>query len=65
MEYYQVSYSVNQSKETLERDEFLQKELDDLKKSADSLEILIKELLDKLNIEFKQGIEKINKTFHC
>jgi len=51
-------------KETLERDEFLQKELEDLKKSADSLEILIKELLDKLDIEFKQGIEKINKTFH-
>lgn len=50
-------------KETMERDEFLQKELDDLKKSANSLEILIKELLDKLDIEFKQGIEKINKTF--
>lgn len=50
-------------KETLERDEFLQKELEDLKKSAESLEILIKELLDKLDIEFKQGIEKINKTF--
>jgi len=50
-------------KETLERNEFLQKELDDLKKSAESLETLIKELLQKLDIEFKQGIEKINKTF--
>jgi len=30
-------------RETLERDEFLQKELTDLKKSAESLEILIKE----------------------
>ena len=51
-------------RETVERDEFLQKELEDLKKSAESLEILINELLEKLDIEFKQGIEKINKTFH-
>jgi len=50
-------------RETLERDEFLEKELEDLKKSADSLEILIKELIEKLDIEFKEGIEKINKTF--
>ena len=34
-------------KETLERDEFLTKELEDLKKSAESLQILIKELLEK------------------
>ncbi|MEK7669075.1 MAG: AAA family ATPase [Patescibacteria group bacterium] len=51
-------------KETVERDEFLQKELEDLKKSAESLEVLIKELLEKLDIEFKQGVEKINDTFH-
>jgi len=50
-------------KETLERDEFLTKELEDLKKSAESLQILIKELLEKLDIEFKNGVEKINKTF--
>jgi len=50
-------------RETLERDEFLQKELEDLKKSAESLQILIKELLEKLDVEFKQGIEKINKSF--
>ncbi|MFA6270145.1 MAG: AAA family ATPase [Candidatus Paceibacterota bacterium] len=51
-------------RETVERDEFLQKELEDLKRSAESLEILIKELLEKLDIEFKQGVEKINNTFH-
>lgn len=51
-------------RETLERDEYLQKELDDLKKSAESLQILIKELLEKLDVEFKQGVEKINKTFN-
>ncbi|MEK7116660.1 MAG: AAA family ATPase [Patescibacteria group bacterium] len=50
-------------RETLERDEFLSKELEDLKKSAESLEILIKELLEKLDVEFKQGIEKINEKF--
>ena len=49
--------------ETVERDEFLNKELEDLKKSAESLEILIKELSEKLNIEFKEGIEKINNAF--
>lgn len=51
-------------RETLERDEYLQKELDDLKKSAESLQILIKELLEKLGVEFKQGVEKINKIFN-
>ncbi len=50
-------------RETLERDEFLTKELEDLKKSAESLETLIKELLEKLDVEFKQGIEKINNIF--
>ena len=50
-------------RETLERDEFLSIELEDLKKSAESLEILIKELLEKLDVEFKQGIEKINEKF--
>jgi chromosome segregation protein len=50
-------------KESAERDEYLAKELEDLKKSAESLEILIKELVEKLDVEFKQGIEKINKIF--
>lgn len=50
-------------RETLERDEFLSRELEDLKKSAESLEILIKDLVEKLDIEFKQGIEKINEKF--
>jgi chromosome segregation protein len=51
-------------RETLERDEFLSKELEDLKKSAQSLEILIKDLLLRLDVEFRQGIEKINKVFY-
>lgn len=50
-------------KETAERDEFLAKELEDLKKSAESLEQLIKELLERLDVDFKNGVEKINKSF--
>jgi chromosome segregation protein len=49
--------------ETLERDEYLNRELEDLKKSAESLEILIQDLVNRLDIEFKEGIEKINKIF--
>lgn len=51
-------------REVTERDTFLIKELEDLNKSAESLKILIKELLEKLDVEFKQGIEKINKAFN-
>lgn len=50
-------------RETTERDEFLAKELDDLRKSADSLQVLIKDLLERIETEFKDGIEKINKSF--
>lgn len=49
--------------ETNDRDQFLAKELDDLYKSANSLEILIKELEIKLSDEFTKGVEKINKSF--
>ncbi len=45
------------------RDEFLSKETADLEKSAESLKELIADLTDKLNIEFKTGIEKINNQF--
>jgi chromosome segregation ATPase len=46
-----------------ERDTFLAKEVTDLEESSISLASLIKELEDKLNIEFKQGIDKINIAF--
>lgn len=49
--------------ETVERDIFLSKELEDLNKSTESLEILIEELKETLDKEFKNGIEKINKQF--
>ncbi len=50
-------------KETTERDLFLSKELEDLIKSSESLKILIKELDEKLTLEFKSGVEKINSKF--
>lgn len=49
--------------ETVERDEFLNKEIDDLHKGAAALELLIKDLVERLDTEFSVGIEKINKSF--
>ncbi|KKQ35026.1 MAG: Chromosome partition protein smc [Candidatus Nomurabacteria bacterium GW2011_GWB1_37_5] len=49
--------------ETLERDQFLARELEDLNKSIESLDSLALELNQKLDLEFKVGIEKINKQF--
>ncbi len=54
---------VSKYQETVERDEFLKRELDDLNKSIKDLNILIAELRKKLDEEFKQGIEDINKQF--
>jgi len=49
--------------ETVERDVFLGKEIDDLNKSIKDCYVLIQELKEKLDTEFKTGIEKINKQF--
>jgi chromosome segregation protein len=46
-----------------ERDAFLERELEDLSKSAESLTGLIKDLDEKLSNEFKNGISKINHQF--
>ncbi|MBU4479837.1 AAA family ATPase [Patescibacteria group bacterium] len=54
---------VKEFNETQERDEFLLKEIEDLEKSSASLNELIVELKEKLNNEFKDGINKINKQF--
>lgn len=50
-------------KETEERDLFLEKEITDLIKSSEDLKLLIKDLDNRINIEFKLGIEKINTEF--
>jgi chromosome segregation protein len=49
--------------EVTQRDQFLAKELEDLNKSIESLEQLSKELKEKLDVKFREGIEKINDQF--
>lgn len=49
--------------ETVERDTFLGRELEDLNKSIESLHSLIEELKETLDKEFKEGVDKINKQF--
>ena len=49
--------------EVKERDVFLLKEMEDLEKSINALRELIIDLKGKINIEFENGIEKINKEF--
>jgi chromosome segregation protein len=49
--------------EVSKRDAFLVKELEDLTKSIESLEKLIVELKEKIDIEFKEGVKKINVEF--
>lgn len=55
--------TMKEFKETSERDEFLERELNDLHTSSESLKQMIDELEDRLNSEFNAGIEKINKEF--
>ncbi len=50
-------------KEVSERDGFLAKEMEDLAKSIESLNKLIADLKEKIDIEFKEGIKKINVEF--
>jgi len=50
-------------REVSERDSFLTREIADLEKSAESLQTLITELAEKLDVQFKDGIAKINTEF--
>lgn len=50
-------------KDMEERDQFLARELEDLKTSIESLEKIIIDLKEKVEIEFKDGIKKINIEF--
>ncbi len=49
--------------EVSQRDEFLAKEIEDLTKSIESLVKLIADLKEKIYIEFKEGVKKINVEF--
>lgn len=50
-------------RETSERDAFLERELADLAKSAETLKDLIKDLETRLATEFETGLKNINKEF--
>ena len=50
-------------REVTERDGFLAKEMEDLTKSIEALQKLIADLKEKIDIEFKEGIKKINVEF--
>ena len=50
-------------KEVSERDQFLAKEMDDLDASVKSLQKLIMDLKEKIDVEFKEGVKKINVEF--
>ncbi len=50
-------------RETSERDQFLERELADLGKSAETLKQLIKDLETRLATEFETGLKNINKEF--
>ncbi len=57
------SDTLKEYKEVKDRDEFLGKEINDLEKSAGTLQTLIKELEEKIDEQFKEGIQKINNRF--
>ena len=54
---------LKEHREVSERDEFLGKELLDLEQSALSLQALINELTETLQVRFGEGIQKINAAF--
>ncbi len=54
---------IKEFKDVSERDQFLAKELADLEKSIESLQKLIADLKEKIDIEFKEGVKKINVEF--
>ncbi len=57
------SETLKEYNDTVERDTFLAKELEDLAQSVVSLKKVIVDLKDTLDTEFKTGVEKINKQF--
>lgn len=55
--------ALKEYQEIVERDQFLAREIEDLEKSAAALKELITELEIRFDLQFKEGITKINKEF--
>ncbi len=54
---------IDEYQESIERDEFLVKEIEDLEKSSESLRELINDLALKIETKFHEGVNKINVEF--
>ncbi len=54
---------IKEFEEVSQRDNFLAKEMEDLAKSIESLHALMADLKEKIDIEFKEGVKKINVEF--
>ena len=50
-------------KQLLEHKQFIDEQVEDLKKTSESLEELINELSDEIDVRFREGLEKINTAF--
>jgi len=55
---------IKEFEEVSQRDNFLAKEMEDLSVSIESLNVLMSDLKENIDIEFKEGIKKINIEFH-
>jgi len=55
---------IKEFEEVSERDNFLAKEMEDLVKSIEALRALMMDLKEKIDVEFKEGIKKINIEFN-
>ncbi len=54
---------IKEYEETMERDQFLEKEITDISTSIESLQSIISELKESLNAQFDIGVQKINNEF--
>ena len=54
---------IKEFEEVKERDQFLAKEIEDLAESIKSITLIIADLKEKIDIEFKEGVKKINIEF--
>ncbi len=54
---------IKEYEDTVERDQFLAQEIEDLQTTITSLQGIVEELKETLNVQFESGVEKINEQF--
>lgn len=55
--------TITEYNETMQRDQFLENEIKDIEQTIESLQSIISDLKETLNVEFDKGIKKINTEF--